>query len=525
LIPAIAYQAERNEVTAGRLEGLISSPRLRFQTTYENYTDGYSNLYRPQSVLGNVRTNLEAYASADLTGYLRLTGEWLDVKGFSQDGDGSPSDETSNLTCLFHRNNWPGWQLTYRNSRTQTESSTSEKSYIESRLEYQLNQAWAEKILLNAMKAEAFLRAGRQSGSLSADVDKQQFLQGYVRLNADLSDRFQGSMFYRRNDLNDVSVEDEKSPMTRAERLLLSLSHEEWQLVQMNLWVENNLDQSFHRNSSLKDARISQYSQLNLRMSPGEIWGALSPLYFEFSINQSLYGWGSTESSVAGWMWQLFRSSTDRLEDSRVTRNYSIRNEFRPSPGWYLQSLLEWQGQETETGSSALDSDYWRWSEELDVKVALSTRLNLGYTQYSRKVGYDRSTCYYQPSAWIEHRWAPDLLNTLYGSYRYTESDDGNIHGSVHDWEGRWDTILRRYNSLFIRRMEIRQSFSGSHTRAGGDDPERTYELTSSSSLDLYPLHSMILRLEFEAAQYADNLTPSNDYYDIALNLKMSLRF
>ena len=74
-------------------------------------------------------------------------------------------------------------------------------------------------------------------------------------------------------------------------------------------------------------------------------------------------------------------------------------------------------------------------------------------------------------------------------------------------------------------RLEVRQSFSASKIQTTGNDEVDYYQFSSSSSLDLYPVHSMIFRLQFNANQYLDMITSLNDYFDIALNVKMSLRF
>ena len=69
---------------------------------------------------------------------------------------------------------------------------------------------------------------------------------------------------------------------------MFDLSHEEWRLAQVNVRVENTLDQDFHGRSAVKSARLSQFPQLDLRLSPGHLWNALSPLHFVSSTSASL---------------------------------------------------------------------------------------------------------------------------------------------------------------------------------------------------------------------------------------------
>lgn len=525
VIPGIAYQTEENEISASSVEGLVSSSKFRFQTKYENYSKDYSNIYRPQSLFGDVKNNLELFSSADVLSYLRLSGEWKKTEGFEQNGYSSPTDESWNLSLLMHRQDLPGWKLSYQNFKTETETGTVERFFVRNNLEYQLPQSLVQGIGLKTMKAEAFLRYGEESGTSYAGVDKQQFYFGYLRLNTNISDQFQGSIYYRRNEENDISGENQNSKISRSERMLFNLSHEEWRLLQMNLRIENTLDQGFHNSQSSINARLNQYSQLNLRMSPGQMWSVLSPLHFEFNVNQSLYGWGTTEETVSNWVWQLFNQNTDRLSQSQIIRNYYIKNEFRPSSLWYLYSLIEWNNQETGLETSNLETNYWNWNEKLNIKIGFKTRLNLQYKQHYQDYGYDRITRYYEPSAWIEHRWTPDFQNTLYGLYRYTKEDEGNIQDITNNWEGRYDIIFRKTKYWGIRRFEITQSFSGSYYNTEGYNLKKYYQFSSSSALNLYPLHSTILRLQFDAVQYLDDLDADNDYMTLDFNLKFSLKF
>jgi hypothetical protein len=285
------------------------------------------------------------------------------------------------------------------------------------------------------------------------------------------------------------------------------------------------LDQYFHKHSTLKDAKLNQYSQLNLRMSPGQLWEMLSPFHFEFNVNQSLSGSGTARGDIGGWVWDLFDRTHESLDNSLAITNWYVKNEFRPSSRWYLYSLLEWNDQETNAGLSSLVSRYRLWSERLDVKLGLNTRLNLLYKQYFEDQGYNRRDRYFEPSAWIEHRWTSDLQNTLNLLYRRDKSEDGKIEDTSDTWEARYDVIWRRNHFLGIRRLELRQSLSGNRSRTTGYDEQRTLHITATSSLDLYPVHSMVLRLQSDFSRHVDEIFPQNDYDTITLSLKASLRF
>jgi hypothetical protein len=213
------------------------------------------------------------------------------------------------------------------------------------------------------------------------------------------------------------------------------------------------------------------------------------------------------------------------LTESQIIGTYYIRNEFRPSPRWNVYSSLEWNDQETSLGSSILETGYWRLSEKLEAKIGFQTRLNLQYRQYFQDLDYDRITRYYETSTWIEHRWTPAFQNTLYGLFRYTEEDEGSIHDVTHYWEGRYDIVLRKNKFWGVRRLELVHSLLGSSSSTEGYNPQKYFLISSSSSLDLYPLHSTILRLQFVAARYLDELVSEDDYTSISFNMRLSLQF
>jgi len=525
VVPGVAYQPRDGGLTGTHFEGLISSPSLRVQARYEHFAPEYANLYRPQSVLGDVESRLALDATADVGQHARLTAEWQGTRAAGRDDNASPTDRRGRLGLLLHRPEWPSWQVRYQHSTTAYASGTQEKRFLQNRWEYRLPGSVSQRLLLQTVHAEAFLRLGRQWDASSAGDGEEGFRQGYVRVNTTVSDRFRGGLFYRRNDLDVVGQDDVESPLSRSERLLLDLSHEEWRLAQVNVRVENTLDQDFHEHSPVRSARLSQFSQADLRLSPGRLWSTLSPLHFELNISQTLFGLGATGASPDAWVWQVFSGDARSLDDSQLIRNCFVRNELRPSSRWHLFSLVEWGTREAGPALSSLKTRQWRWSEKLDMRLGYRTRLSLQYRGYSQHRGYGRRTRYYEPSTWIQHRWTPALQSIVSAAFRRTQDREGYIRNLTHYWEGRGDIIVRTRRIQRLRRVEIRQSLAATRRHTSGHVPERLWQLASVSSLDSYPLSSTIVRAQFEVTRELDRLYEKRHSVDIGLSLRASLRF
>jgi hypothetical protein len=525
VVPGLAYQAEENNLSGGYVDGLVSSSRMRFQTTYSSYTDKYSNLFRPRFILGDVKSNLDLFLTVDAREDLRLTGSYRDVEGFGEGEGAELADRSGLIGFLLHRKSWPGWEFQYQTFRTKEYAQTVDRYFFQNRIDYRAPRSVSSKMLLKDLRLELFLRTGKQSGEEKLESAEQEFRNGFVRVNADVSDRFQTSLFYRRNDLNDITPGTPSSPMTRAERLLITFSHEEWRLLQTNFRIENTLDQGFHRGSPVRDAWLSLFSQLNFRFSPGASWESMSPLFFEFGLNQTTRGYATTGENTGSWLWRMFGFDTDTLDDSFFIRNYYLRNEYRPSPGLFFNNLFEWNDRQTALGLSDMRTGFWRWSGRGDIKIGYKTRLTLRYTLHSEDFGYSRSTRYHEPSAWLEYRLTGDLQNTFYARYRRTGADDGNISDTTDDIEGRYDLIWRKQSILRMRRLEIRQTFSGNHSRTAGYNSRSTYDFASSTGIDLYPIYSLIIRFQINLSKHIDQLVPRNDFGRVAFDLRTAFHF
>ena len=516
---------ESDGAAAAYLEGLASSSRIRFRTRYERYAPDYVGFYRPQSLLGDVERRFELHTTADVSEALRLSGEWRSEWAVNPGSGELPTDRHGSLGFLLHPVDWPSWQLSYQDFRTETAGGVLERSALQNRWEYQLPTSWSRRFLLQRVDAEGFLRFGRLTETGAGGLGEEVFRQGHVRLRTDIDDRFRGSLFYRRGERDAVEKGDWESPISRLERLLFHLSHEKWRLAQLHLRLENRLDRDFHADAAAWDTRLDQFTQFDLRLSPGRLWERLSPLHFEFNINQSFFGRGATGKEGGGGGWLPFLRDTRRLEKGQVVRNFFIRNEFRPDARWRLFSLVEWNLLEGEGDGDLPETRSWRWSEKLDAKLGFKSRLNLQYREYSRNRRGGERIRYLEPTAWIQHRWTPNLQSVFNASFRRTHFREGEIRNLTHSWDGRCDLILRKNRLLHIRRLEVRQEFSGTRRHTRGDRPEQFHQLAASSSLHLYPLHSTIVRGQFQVAWQADGLSSEEDWVDVGLNLRLSLRF
>jgi hypothetical protein len=525
VLPGVALHPDKNEIAGKSFEGFVSSSRLRLQGLYQEYADDYQNLYRPQAIIGNIQKRENINATFDAFSFLRLSGEWKHVTGQAQSHNRRITDENQSVGFLLHQPNLPGWQCTIQQFITHWVSGNSAKYFIQNRWEYQFPASLTQKLRVQGLKIDAWFRTGQQEELSDSTKSEQKFRQGYVRLNSIFQNRFQTSIFYRRNDLDETTLTGKQAPLSRSERLLFDLSHEEWRLLQINFRIENLLNQNFHYNSSRRNAQLRQFSQMNFRFSPGQIWSRLSPLYFELNLNQSLNGWDTPQSAISDWLWQVFSDDLQGLNHLQRIRNYYLKNEYRPAANWLITSLLEFNEQEQRPGVSQLTNQYWRWSERIDVKVGFKTRYVVQYRQFFQDMDYGRTMRYFEPSTWVEHRWTPDLQNNLNLLYRHRKTEQGGGELVAHNWEGRYDLIWRKYQFWHVQRLEIRLSFAGNYQQQSGYYHTNYYQLSSSSSLDIYPLHSMIIRLRVDLNQYLDALKPLNDYWSLRFNFKLSLRF
>jgi hypothetical protein len=340
-----------------------------------------------------------------------------------------------------------------------------------------------------------------------------------------ISDRFQGNLYYRRDELIDQKNESDNNLINRTERLQLDFDHEKWRVLQVYLRLENKITRSYHTDSDIKDMNRLNSSHLNLRFEPGIIHDKLTPLHFEFSLNRSLLSRCTLRQDNEPGMWQFFDNDDKTSGTKQKNDTYYIKNELNLASSFLLTSISEWTNQNYYIGASSLRNEQWLWSEKLNYKLNFNTRLNLQYRQFEQDWGYERTEKYYEPSTWIEQRWTEDFKNTYYLLYRVRDEDNGNLHDRIINWEARYDIVWSKYRIPLIRRFEIRQYLIWQFATTKGDNPARYHRYNSNTSIDLYPIHSAIMRFQFDLTRHIDKLAEDGSLWDIGINLKLSFRF
>ena len=524
IIPGIAYHPDDENAAGTSLEGLISSSRFRFQSLYQHYAENYRNLYRPQFVLGPLKRRLQFYATVDALEYLRFTGEWQKLHGFSTPEKNNPTDEIGSSSLLLHHGKLPALELSYTQFLTQLQGQTSRKYFWESRLDYQLSDLSKRKLFISSLRLEALLRSGEQENGTSSLLPNQKFNQALIRFNTAISQRFQAGILYRIRNVKDNSIQNVDNPVSRSERLLLDLSHEEWRLFQFNLRLENNLTNYYHRDSDTKNLNLRYFSQVNVRFFPGHLWRPLSPFSFDMNYNRSMNGAGTLRQDQGNWLWWVSDSKIKKLENYQRLENYYLKNEFRPSAWWFLYSLIEFSPQENSVGGSKLRTKFWRWSEKIDLRLGWKTHLILQYREFYQDREYGRIDHYYEPSGQLEYRLSQDFLNILNLLYRHRINREGRILDVSDRWEARYDINWRKYPFLKLRGMEFRQGFAISHLDQSGYNASGQLQLSTSSVIDLYPVHSLIIRLRADWSDFQDNFFPLSNSRALLISIRVSLR-
>lgn len=522
LIPGALYQMEQGSVTGRNVEALLSSSWLRVRSKVEDFDREYRNSYHPQAIFGDIRRRWQVFTSVDVSDDLRLTGDLKDAAGF-QDA-GAPSDRSGSASLLFHRQNFPATQLQVQSVRTGIGDSTLQKRFVQNLLEYQLPESWVSAVSLKNVKLEQFLRYGRQSAAYLGGYSKEEFLQTYYRLTTILTDQFQAAFFYRCNSATDLSVEGKRSPVSGSERLLADIAFNEWRFLQVNARMENTLQQYYHRSSGQDDYALRQFYQANFRISPGSIWDELSSLFFEVNHNVSLAQSGQSEGSVGAWLWRLSTPEREGSASQSLLRASYVKNEFRPSAQWLLQSLFEWTTQDLSAGGSALQRRFWRLNEKLDWKAGLSTRIILQYKKNRQDLGYKRVSTDHEPSIWVEHRWTTDIMTVAQILHHRTDAEAYGQEATTREWQSTLDLIWRKNDFIGLRFMELRQTLFGSHRVFDGPYAQEAYQLSAGTSLDLYPIHSLVVRLRGDFGRTMDRLLPQASYTTLSYSARVTLQ-
>nr|NQU93285.1 hypothetical protein [Bacteroidota bacterium] len=523
LIPGVAYQTRENQLTGQHFEGLASSSWLRVKALYQHFEPEYKNLYREQSFFGNVENKVQFYTSADVTDFLRLVGDWKLLTGNDSISPGA-KERSGNASFLLHQPDIPNIQFTYQDRFSAKEDSTSEKRFFQNLLEYQFPTGWVNFFGIKSFKIENFLRAGTKKDYWDDGSQKQKFFQGYGRLSAQITERIQTGFFYRANSTNDITGSAE-SPVSKDERLLVDLAVNEWRAMQVSFRVENSLKQTFTFKDDLDVYYLRNFGQVNVRFSPGQLWKPLSLLFFEFNYNQTQDQKGESADRIGEKLWPFSSTRASDPGQSFFMKNYFIKNEIRPGGNWFLYSMLEWNTQENGLSGSTLQKSFWRLIEKLDLKIGVTTHLVAQYRQFFQDLGYSINSMDYEPSVWIEHRWSSEFINIFNVLYRRNNRDYGNMDDKTNHWESSFDVIWRTSRFKWLRQMEIQQTFAGSHQSTMGYNEQKSFQFSSGTSLNLYPLHALVLRLRADVTRYKDLILSQRNYLSVSFNLKVSLRF
>jgi hypothetical protein len=528
LIPGATYQTREQKVTGTSAEALVSSAWLRLQSKYESYGPDYRNIYRNQSIVGDVKDRLAFFGALDVREGLRFTGEWRQVEAFAAGTFSTmrknPSDRTANISTLFHATDFPAVQITYQDGLARICDSTSEKRFIQSLMEYQMPKSWASAFRIQGLKSEYFLRYGRQSAVSASGLFKQEFMQTYYKLNAMVSEQFQTGFFFRRNMLYDAALEGPAPLMTSSDRLLGDIAFGEWRFMQVNSRIENTLQRDFHRNGVSSTYYLRQFYQVNARISPGQVWQKLTPLFFELTYNQSATQTDVSIGSDKPSVWSIETPERTGGGLFTVSKNTFMKNEFRPDANWLISTLLEWNSQHTESGNTGLGRNTWKYTEKVDARLGYTTRMIAQYRKIVQKLGFGRGSRTHEPSLWMEQRWTQDFLSTAQLIYRWTALDDRVVLGTRYEWEGLLDFVLRKDRWLLMRHIEFRQSFSGSRQKQICIPALLNCRIGATTSIDLYPINSLIVRLRLDGNRFFDEMLGAGSYSTIDFTLKLSLQ-
>jgi hypothetical protein len=307
--------------------------------------------------------------------------------------------------------------------------------------------------------------------------------------------------------------------------VLINFSQEQFRVLQFNLSVENILDQNHLMQTKTNSSKLSRYSQVDFRFSPGQIWKKLTPFFFEFNTSQSVTSWGASDRSNENYLWQIFEKRQSLFDNTQFINNYMAKNEFRPNSIIILYSIYEWNNQNNNFGLSNLYIYYNRWSEKIELKLSYDLRLILQYKQYFQNNSFNRITKYYEPSSMVEHRWSNSLQDMINVQYRIGSNQNNYLLSNLNTWLITYNIIWRKDKFLHLNRLEIRNDISAGINNTKGDFPIETYLYSTNSSLDIYPFNSAIFRFQFQYKQNNDLLIDKNSYSNIAYNIKFILRF
>ena len=231
-------------------------------------------------------------------------------------------------------------------------------------------------------------------------------------------------------------------------------------------------------------------------------------------------------------LWEGYIRYIDILRPGRILKqgnkkysNYYVKNEFRPSAKIILFSLFEWNNMTIENGGSQLTQFYRRWNEKLELKLGYTFRVVLQYKQYHQNRSLSRIFNYYEPSTWIEHRWNNSLQDIINIQYRISTDKNNKLLTNSTYWIIGYNIIWRKEKFIGLKRLEIRNDIVENITISEGDSQKKIFLLTNNTSVDIYPVHSAIIRFQLQYRNNNDVLLSTNSRTDFAYNFKFIMRF
>lgn len=533
-LPALQYETEDTKLTSVHYNFFMSNSWLRLQNTYDNFSTEYTNLYNYQSVFGNIRQKMLTDVTADIFKELRLSFTREDLTGSSNklnnlfNIDKNLNDNTTKLTAQFHGSSLPAFQISVQENNTNFADSTSKKNFLTALMDYQLPRYLLKFTGLNDLKIEYFFRAGNQDLNdrilqLIPAKEKTNFLQNYININTKFTEQIQASVYYRANNLNMINGSDLKIPLQNSERLLINFSEEQWRFLQFNMRFENNLDQYHHYQYGIKNYNNRQFAQLNFRISPGVLYSSLKNLFFEINANQSGVSYGTSSSDLKYKLWQLEKAESNQTDYSR-NRNLFIKNEFHLNANTLFTTSYESSKQNIRNYLSEINRYFIRLSEKIDLKADNKTRFVIKYQNIRNDYGFGSTSNEHQPSVWLERRWSESVLNILNVIYINRRSENINILQRMNSTQLQYDFLYRKSNLHWIDYLEFRQSLSFQYSDELAFYSYFNRKLISSSSLDIYPVKSLIFRLRYDVSKNWTYGSQTLDNLLMNFNLKITLQ-
>ena len=93
------------------------------------------------------------------------------------------------------------------------------------------------------------------------------------------------------------------------------------------------------------------------------------------------------------------------------------------------------------------------------------------------------------------------------------------------NWIIGYNIIWRKEKFIGLKRLEIRNDIAENITLTEGDSQKKIFLLTNNTSIDIYPVHSAIIRFQLQYRINNDMLLSDNSRTDFAFNFKFIMRF